>query len=107
MSDPDLTVSAMASCGIVAREIEVSLSEAIGRLCSTSAHGGRQGAALARAYSFRILRNRVKPGRLAKAAHEKAGLERKGHREDKDAPHALADELFEEEETPIKLWHGG
>ncbi|CAE7796806.1 TY5A [Symbiodinium sp. CCMP2592] len=65
------------------------------------AHGGRRGAAQARAYSFPILRNMVKPGRLAKAAREKAGLERKRHGnsqpEDKDAPPALADELFEEE----------
>ncbi|CAE7342127.1 unnamed protein product [Symbiodinium necroappetens] len=43
----------------------------------------------------------VKPGRLAKAAREKAGLDRKGPRaptsEEKDAPHALADEVYEEE----------
>ncbi|OLP92290.1 hypothetical protein AK812_SmicGene25928 [Symbiodinium microadriaticum] len=50
---------------------------------------------------------KVKPGRLAKAAREKAGLDRKGPRaptsEEKDAPHALADEVYEEE-TPMKLW---
>ena len=43
----------------------------------------------------------MKPGRLGKAAREKAGLDRKGgHRkpasEEKDAPHALADEVYEE-----------
>ena len=51
----------------------------------------------------------MKPGRLAKAAREKAGLDRKGPRaptsEEKDAPHALADEVYEEE-TPMKLWAG-
>ena len=50
---------------------------------------------------------KVKPGRLGKAAREKAGLDRKGHRkptsEEKDAQHALADEVYEEE-TPIELW---
>ena len=44
----------------------------------------------------------VKPGRLGKAAREKAGLERKKCRgkaksEDKAAQHALADEVLEEE----------
>ena len=73
------------------------------------AHGGRRGAAQARAYSFRTFRNMVKPGRLAHAAREKAGLERKCHGnsqpEDNDTPQALADELFEEEEeTQSKLW---
>ena len=53
---------------------------------------------------------KVKPGRLGKAAREKAGLERKGGprnstSEEKDAPHALADEVYEEE-TPMKLWQG-
>ena len=40
-------------------------------------------------------------GPLGKAAREKAGLDRKGPRaptsEEKDAPHALADEVYEEE----------
>ena len=48
----------------------------------------------------------VKPGRLGKAARKKAGLERKAESEDKDAQHALADEVLEEE-TPIKLWQKG
>ncbi|CAE7777370.1 TY5A [Symbiodinium sp. CCMP2592] len=44
----------------------------------------------------------VKPGRLGKAARKKAGLERKkcrgkAKREDSNAQHALADEVFEEE----------
>ncbi|CAE7777298.1 TY5A [Symbiodinium sp. CCMP2592] len=68
------------------------------------AHGAScPGAAQARAWSIRILRHMVKPGRLGKAAREKAGLERKKCRgkakwEDKDAQHALADEVIEEEQ---------
>ena len=43
----------------------------------------------------------MKPGRVGKAAREKAGLDRKGgHRkpasEEKDATHTLADEVYEE-----------
>ncbi|CAE7777288.1 TY5A [Symbiodinium sp. CCMP2592] len=65
---------------------------------------GRRGAAQARAWSIRILTHMVKPGRLGKAAREKVGLERKKCRgkakwEDKDAQHALADEVIEEETT--------
>ena len=48
----------------------------------------------------------VKPGRLGEAARKKAGLEWKAKSEDKDAQHALADEVLEEE-TPIKLWQKG
>ncbi|CAE7938967.1 TY5A [Symbiodinium necroappetens] len=66
---------------------------------------GRRGAAQACAWSIRILRHMVKPGRLGKAAREKAGLDRKGHRkptsEEKDAQHALADEVYEEEVVPL------
>ena len=49
----------------------------------------------------------MKPGRLGKAAREKAGLDRKGPptSEEKDALHAPADEVYEAE-TPMKLWQG-